>query len=525
MHAVEQRHALYDLRRPQWKRQRDVIEGEDAVKGEGSTYLPVLDAQKLASVSGSGGAHVQQLPVTSYEAYKARASFINATARTLDGLIGQIMRKEPTIVWKGDKKVLKRVGRGGETLDEITNETINEVVGIGRYGQLIDAFSGSNARSYIATYYAEDIIDWEDAVVKDIKQPVLIKLQEEITLLNPTDGTRQAGRRFRLLKLGRPAISDENSFAGIDLSDVNDVTNPIYWQEIWEDTLDEGGQRSLVRKGLVIPRRAGGGTWDEIPFTFFNPDGTSSKPCKPPLMDMALVNLAHYRNSADLEHGLHFTGLPQPWAAGFDFKGELYIGSGMAWVTNEPGAKCGYLEFSGQGLAAIAAAMEDKKKTMAAIGARLLEDSRNTAEAAQTVRLRTSGEKSALTKIVHSISMGLTRSLQLLNKWQGGNGEVEIGLNDDFGVEGLTSDEILALVQAWQAGGISWKTMFWNFKRGELIPNGVDEETEFSQIEEGSPKKPLTDEEKQLLEAQTRPPTQGGSAKKPPAPKIGKPKA
>ncbi|HTD67749.1 MAG TPA: hypothetical protein VK846_14585, partial [Candidatus Limnocylindria bacterium] len=66
---------------PAWARARDVIAGEDAVKAAREKYLPRLDSQTDAE----------------FDAYRARASFFNATARTADGYSGQIFRRSPFI--------------------------------------------------------------------------------------------------------------------------------------------------------------------------------------------------------------------------------------------------------------------------------------------------------------------------------------------------------------------------------------------------------------------------------------------
>ena len=78
---VNSTHPDYDAALPAWSRARDVFAGEDAVKAAGEKYLPRLDAQEDAE----------------YLAYKNRASFFNATARTAEGLVGLIFRREPEL--------------------------------------------------------------------------------------------------------------------------------------------------------------------------------------------------------------------------------------------------------------------------------------------------------------------------------------------------------------------------------------------------------------------------------------------
>src|SRR5712671_6023535 len=76
---VKTQHAQYDAMRDRWQRCRDVTTGQDAVHTAGDRYLPRLR---------------DQLP-EEYTAYVRRATFYNATWRTIAGLIGMIFRKPP----------------------------------------------------------------------------------------------------------------------------------------------------------------------------------------------------------------------------------------------------------------------------------------------------------------------------------------------------------------------------------------------------------------------------------------------
>jgi hypothetical protein len=79
--SVNATHPEYDASLPAWLRARDVIAGEDAVKSAGEKYLPRLEAQTDEE----------------YSAYRARASFFNATARTADGYLGLLFRRPPFV--------------------------------------------------------------------------------------------------------------------------------------------------------------------------------------------------------------------------------------------------------------------------------------------------------------------------------------------------------------------------------------------------------------------------------------------
>lgn len=79
--AVNATHPDYDASLPGWLRARDVLAGEDAVKFVGEKYLPRLESQTDDE----------------YKAYRARAAFFIASARTAEGFIGLVCRRPPFI--------------------------------------------------------------------------------------------------------------------------------------------------------------------------------------------------------------------------------------------------------------------------------------------------------------------------------------------------------------------------------------------------------------------------------------------
>lgn len=52
------------------------------------------------------------------------------------------------------------------------------------------------------------------------------------------------------------------------------------------------------------------------PFTFIGPSEITPVVETPPLLPLVDVNLLHYRNRADRQHGLFYTALPTVWVSG-----------------------------------------------------------------------------------------------------------------------------------------------------------------------------------------------------------------
>ena len=74
---VHSNHSDYEANAAAWQRAREVLAGEDAVKAANERYLPKLEAQSA----------------TEYKAYRTRAAFFNATARTAEGFVGLLFRR------------------------------------------------------------------------------------------------------------------------------------------------------------------------------------------------------------------------------------------------------------------------------------------------------------------------------------------------------------------------------------------------------------------------------------------------
>jgi hypothetical protein len=117
---------------------------------------------------------------------------------------------------------------------------------------------------------------------------------------------------------------------------------------------------------------------------------------------------------------------------------------------------------------------------MAVLGSRLLENQKRVGETAQAIELRQSGENSILSNIAGSVSESLTQVLRWAYWWHSTEDTPEavpasqalVILNTDFSLKGLTSQELQAIVTAWQNKAISQDTMFELLRRGEILPDG-----------------------------------------------------
>src|SRR5436190_491245 len=478
---VNSTHPDYDAALPDWLRARDVLAGEDAVKAGGEKYLPRLDSQTDEE----------------FLAYRKRAAFFNATARSAEGFIGLIFRRPPFIKVPESQSGVGRALAGfvndsdmlGTTLPGYAKSVATEVVGVGRAGSLVDWEGDIEKRAYVSLYSAEQVINWRVERVNGRNVPTLVVLQENIVGEEGDGYGLQVQPQIRVLKL----------VAGDASKDASAKREYHYQVEIWQPKVLPDGQQkkrnAKVEWELIetkTPLRLGK-PLPLIPFVFHGPRHSRPEVDRPPLRDIIAVNLDHYRLNADYKHGVHFTALPTAWVSGFDKSASLRIGSSTAWVSETPGATAGYLEFTGHGLTTFERAMDRDERLMAVLGSRLLEDQKKVGETAEAIQLRQSGENSVLSAISTSVSESLTQVLRWVFWWNSTEETPEavtdsqalVQLNTDFSLKGMSSQDLQAIVAAWQAAAISKDTMFELFRRGEILPDGRTNQDEAGLIAQG----------------------------------------
>jgi hypothetical protein len=200
-------------------------------------------------------------------------------------------------------------------------------------------------------------------------------------------------------------------------------------------------------------------------------------------MDVADIVLSMWRNSADLENGFHYVGIPTPWVAGFPTKSKLRIGSNIAWVSDKSDSKVGMLEFTGQGLTGLSEHIEGKKRNCAVFGSKLLEEQKKMAETEGAVRLRHAGETASLMSMVDVLDMTFSEALEFAYMWAGSTGTVTVATNRDLLQIKATPQELQALTKALQDGAISYATYYYNLEQLELTRPDIDSDKELADIE------------------------------------------
>lgn len=448
-----------------WSKCRDVVEGQEAIHAAGTTYL----------------AKLSKMTAPEYAAYVDRALFYNATQRTVDAMTGLLFRKAPELeVPTGMEVWLEDVDLRGNTLDTFVEDVADEILEVGRIGILIEhpqkitdedsqttvaQAEALNLRPFMVRYKAESIISWGTVSIDN--QKVLNRvILEEVEEIAVGEFTSSMSVIYRVLDL-EPETGN-------------------YRQRVF---VPDEATGDLMERGEPVFPMKNGEPMKRIPFVFISPKGTDCDIVKSPILDLVNVNLSHYKSTATLEHGAHFTGCPTPVITGHSLsEGEkLRIGSTEAWVFSEPEAEAFYLEFSGTGLKTVSDMLEAKEKKMATLGARMLAGDTSHAETEEVHVIKRQGENSALASTSQAISDGIQKALKIMADWGGIESKINFSINKDFIASKMDAGSLVALIQALQTGSIPYSVFVENLKKGELIAPDVTVEELQEEISQQAP--------------------------------------
>ncbi len=459
----------YARRIPEWQLVRHALEGEDRIKEEGTTYLPRPEGQDTGQ----------------YARYKERATFLGVADRTARGLVGLVFRVDPqTKIPAALAHMEVSATPDGDPLITLAHEIVREILSVGRYGLLVDMAQAPSlvgkARPYIAPYVAENIWLWDET-------------------FDPVAGERVLQR---VVVKEEPVTEDEESTTYLRELYL-DADTGVYLQQLWRKVEPEHqSRRDLSRRqadqqlsedngyeqvGEPFQPTKQGRPLTRIPFVFVNTYNLLPRPHKPPFYDLARVNIAHYRNSADYEQALHLIAQPTPWIAADWEQSQkpTHIGAATIWYLSKD-AQAGMVEFTGKGMATLRQAMADKEDQMAILGSRIIQDQQSNIKV-ETMRMQTRAQTSVLTEGVNQAQLALEKALTLANEWAGGSGKIEYKLNRDFVETTLSAQELDSLVKGWQAGAFSRQTLHENLQRGEIVPVDRSADEEVSLIESDDP--------------------------------------
>ena len=413
---------------PHWMLIEDLVQGTYQLRRRHRRYLP-QEPRELDE---------------SYDNRLARSVCPPYLVRLERMLAGMLTRKPVRLNDVSDvvREQLFDVDLLGNDLNVWTYETARKMIRYGHVGVLVDApAAGELGRPYWVSYTPRDVLGYKTEAVNGAQQLSQLRLSERVVLPDGEYGEKEV-EQIRVLRPGEFEIHRAN---------------------------DEG-EFMIVDSGRT--------TMDHIPFSVAYANRVNFMESRPPLMDIAELNLKAYQMQSDLDNMLHIAGVPM--LAFFAFPQaaeEVTAGPGEA-ISFPAEGRAEYIEPQGRAFDAQFKRLEQIASQINELGLSSVLGQKLSAETAESKRIDRSQGDSTMMVIAQNmqdlIDNCLAHHAHYLNITEVGSCLV----NRDFLGTRLEPQEIQALLQLYTAGTITQETLLLQLSEGEVLGDDFDIEAE-----------------------------------------------
>ena len=442
-----------------WEIMKAVTEGTEYLRENSEAFLPLE-------------------PREDFDAYMARvnrAVFSPFTQRLIRAATGLVLRKPITLT--GDPywtEMFKMDVDGcGSDLDEYARRVLMCSLTYGQSHILVDypAPSGAvslaeerqqNRRPYWIEVDPTNLYGWRLDRESNYGNLIQARIAEKAVLPDGDFGEKVYDQ-IRVIEPGRYRVfrKKEQIEEMYDVSD-NSVTGNFEMGSAEKDYKQvESGNFSL----------------GEIPLVTIYSGKTDNLVSKPPLLDIAYLNLAHYQRQADLIHSLHVASQPMLVMEGYDDQTkDLAVSVNYAMAT-QPGNKIYYVEPASSAFEAQSAEIKELQMQMATLGISTLSQQKFVAESADARRLDRVDTNSMLAMVSMELEQKLQKAFNLSAEYVGIE-PPEVKISRDFDIERLIGQDITALTSLFDQQVIDREEFRDILVQGEVLPSANEVKSE-----------------------------------------------
>jgi len=441
-----------------WEIMKAVTNGTEYLRDNSEAFLPLE-------------------PREDYDAYLSRVNrsvFSPYTQRLVRAATGLILRKPITVI--GDPYwtdvFVKDVDGCGSDLDEYARRLLICALTYGHSNTLVDFPAPTGARSLAEErdqnrrpYWIEvdpaNIYGWRLDREVNYGKLIQVRIAEQAVVPEGDFGEKvfdqirviEPGnyRIYRKKETTKDMYTQDESFAGNFDSPANEK----------DYELVESGEFSL----------------GEIPLVTVYAGKTDTMTSKPPLLDIAYLNLAHFQRQADLIHSLHVASQPLLVMEGWDDQTkDMAISVNYAMAT-QPGNKVYYVEPAASAFEAQAAEIQELQLQMATLGISTLSQQKFVAESADARRLDRVDTNSMLSMVSLDLEQKVQKAFKLSADYLGLE-PPEIKISRDFDIDRLIGQDITALTSLFDQQVIDREEFRDILVQGEVLPNANEAEND-----------------------------------------------
>jgi hypothetical protein len=360
-------------------------------------------------------------------------------------LAGMLTRKPVRLDDTSDtiREQLFDVDLQGNDLNVWTYETARKLVRYGHIGTLVDAPS-DGGRPYWVTYTPRQILGWRTELQDGQQRLTQLRLLES-TIVPDGQYGEKAVEQVRLLTPGAYELHQK----------------------------DDQGEFRVIDEGTT--------SLDQIPFSVAYANRHGYLESRPPLEDIAELNLKTYQVQSDLDNQLHISAVPMLAFYGFPSAAEeVSAGPGEAIAFPADG-RAEYIEPGGSSFDYQFRRLEQLAAQINELGLSAVLGQKLSAETAEAKRIDRSQGDSTMMVIAQNVQDMIDNCLQYHAQYLGQNEAAGSCLvNRDFIGARLEPQEIQSLLQLYTAGTITQETLLQNLADGEVLGDdfNVEEELE-----------------------------------------------
>ncbi|NBS70452.1 DUF4055 domain-containing protein, partial [bacterium] len=338
----------------------------------------------------------------------------------------------------------------GNDLNVWTYEAARKMVRYGHVGVLVDApAAGENGRPYWVSYTPREILGWRTELKDGAQQLSQLRLLEKVIVNDGEYGEKEV-EQVRVLTPGAFELHRRD---------------------------EKSGSFQVFDSGIT--------TLDAIPFSVAYSNRVNFMESRPPMEDIAELNLKAYQVQSDLDNQLHICAVPMLAFFGFPSAAEeVSAGPGEAIAFPAEG-KAEYIEPSGNSFDSQFRRLEQIAYQINELGLSAVLGQKLSAETAEAKRIDRSQGDSTMMVIAQNmqdlIDNCLAYHAQYLNITEVGSSYV----NRDFLGARLEPADIQALLQLYTAGTITQKTLLDRLSEGEVLGDEFDIEEEIEATQAG----------------------------------------
>ncbi len=422
---VNDPNSVWRNQEPHWILIEDLMQGTYGMRKKHRRYLP-QEPRELDE---------------SYDNRLARSVCPPYYQRLERMLAGMLTRKPVRLTDTADiiQEQLFDVDLQGNDLNVWTYETTRKMVRYGHVGVLVDAPKAEyEGRPYWCTYTPREILGWR----YEGSQLVQLRLMEKVVLPDGEYGEKTA-EQVRVLTPGEYKIYQKQKNTNFEL-------------------IDEG-TTSL----------------DKIPFSVAYANRLNIMESRPPLEDIAELNLKTYQVQSDLDNQLHISAVPMLAFFGFPSAAEeVSAGPGEAIAFPADG-RAEYIEPKGTSFDHQFKRLDQIAGQINELGLSAVLGQKLSAETAEAKRLDRSQGDSTMMVIAQNMQDMIDNSLQFHAQYLGNTTAAGSSyVNRDFLGARLDPQEIGSLLQLYTAGTITQETLLNQLSLGEILGDEFDVDAE-----------------------------------------------